>query len=71
MIDESQLVFAQAASRFLPDKEPKIRRMLTVLNYLIKTAKRVRFLDGFIGKTNLDVPKGLVFGTWPSFACPP
>jgi hypothetical protein len=30
-----------------------------VLAYLIKSGEHVRFLDGFVGKTDLDVLKGL------------
>ena len=33
--------------------------MWTVICYLIKTAKYVRLIDGFMGKTSLDVFKGL------------
>ncbi len=57
MIKESQLFFAQAASSCLPSSE--VRNMWEVLKRLIETAENVRFLDCFIGKTSLDVLKGI------------
>ena len=57
MIDESQLLFAQAASSYLPSSE--VRKMWEVPTRLIKTAKYIQSLDGFMGKRSLHVLKGL------------
>ena len=41
----------------LPSSE--VRKMWEVMKRLIETADYVRFLDGFMAKTSLDVLKGL------------
>jgi hypothetical protein len=58
IIDESQLLFTQAASSCLGDREA-VRKMWRVLSYLIRTATYVRFFDGFMGRLSDDIIKGL------------
>jgi len=58
IIDESQLLFIQAATSCLGDKET-VRKMWRVLSYLIRTARYVRFFDGFMGRLSNDIIKGL------------
>ena len=58
MIDESQLLFMQAASGTL-GTPAEVKLMWETLTDHIKKAKYVRFYDGFMGRITMDVLKGL------------
>ena len=54
MIDESQLLFMEAASETFK-QTADVQLMWEVLWSLIKSAKYVRCYDGFLGRTTYDV----------------
>ena len=58
MIDESQLLFMQTASKTLPET-PDVQIMWDVFTSLITNAKFIRLYDGFMGRTSMDVLKGM------------
>ena len=58
MIDESQLLFLQAASGTLTTRDA-VKEMRETLTFHIRNAKYVRFYDGFMGRMTMDALKGL------------
>jgi hypothetical protein len=58
MIDESQLLFIQAASKTLKASD-NVRLMWEALTHHIANAKCVRMYDGFMGRLSIDVLKGI------------
>jgi len=58
MIDESQLLFMQTASKTFPET-PDVQIMWEVFTSLITSAKYIRLYDGFMGRTSMDVLKGM------------
>jgi hypothetical protein len=58
MIDESQLLFMQTASK--PSKEsPDVQLMWEVLTALVSDAKYIRLYEGFMGRMSMDVLRGM------------
>ena len=58
MIDESELLFNQAATgKFKTDDD--VRNMWQALTYHLRNAKRVRCYDGFMGRKTMEVLRGL------------
>ena len=58
MIDESQLLFMQTASETFPETAD-VQIMWEVFKSLITGAKYIRLYDGFMGRTSMDVLKGM------------